>query len=215
MRGWRVTIAAGAVALAVSACGGAATQTAGAPHGAFPIAITQASFPAHQRLAQASELVIAVRNAGRRPIPDIAVTLVNPRYGTAAQALGRLIAPDRQGRPILASRSRPVWVIDREPGPCEQGCSSGGPGGAASTYSDTWTLGSLAPGATARFDWHVTAVKAGSYTVVYEVAADPDGKRARVVGARAGSVAGRFRVEISSRSGVPYVTPSGRVMYEG
>jgi hypothetical protein len=153
VRGWRVTIAAGAVALAVSACGGAATQTAGAPHGAFPIAITQASFPAHQRLAQASELVIAVRNAGRRPIPDIAVTLVNPRYGTAAQALGRLIAPDRQGRPILASRSRPVWVIDREPGPCEQGCSSGGPGGAASTYSDTWTLGSLAPGATARFDW--------------------------------------------------------------
>jgi hypothetical protein len=215
VRGWRVTIAAGAVALAVSACGGAATQSAGEPHGAFRIVITQASFPAHQRLAQPSELVIAVRNAGRRAIPDIAVTLVNPRYGTAAQALGRLIAPNRQGRPILASRSRPVWVIDREPGPCEEGCGSGGPGGAAGSYSNTWTLGSLAPGDTARFDWHVTAVQAGSYTVVYEVAADPNGGRARAVGAGGGSLAGRFRVEISSGPPVPYVTPSGRVKYRG
>jgi hypothetical protein len=179
--------------------------------------VTAAAFPSHQVLAQQTVLEIAVRNSGTRPIPDIAVTLLNPRHGAPAQALGTLISPGAQGKPLIAGRSRPVWVIDRAPGPCSFSCQ--GAGGAATADKNTWALGRLEPGATARFDWHVTAVRAGRYTVVYEVAASPAGGRARAVsggaagaGAR-GPVTGSFRVTVSSAAPVPYVTSSGKVRY--
>ncbi len=205
--------------LAVTACGTSSTQSSGEPRGSFPVQVTSATFPSHQALAQQTVLEIAVRNAGTRPIPDIAVTLLNPRYGAAAQALGTLISPAAQGQPLIARRSRPVWVIDQAPGPCSFSCHAGGAGGAATASSNTWALGRLEPGATARFDWHVTAMRAGSYTVVYQVAASPVGGRARAVSGGAagpggrGPVAGSFRVTVSSAAPVPYVTSSGKVRY--
>jgi hypothetical protein len=213
--------------MAISACGGASTQTAGEPHSRFPVQVTAATFPAHQTLAQRTILSIAVRNAGTRTIPDIAVTLLDSKYGTAAQALGTLIPPARQGQPALASRSRPVWVIDRAPGPCGYSCRQGGAGAAVTADSNTWALGRLAPGATARFEWHVTAVRAGSYTVDYQVAATPVGGPARAVrasgagsagsgaagSASRGAVGGRFHVTIVTAPLIPYVTSSGRVRY--
>jgi hypothetical protein len=201
--------------LALAGCGGGAPQSAGQPRGAFPVAVASASFPAAQRLAQQSVLEIAVRNAGSRAIPDIAVTLVNPRYGTAAQALGTLIARSGQGQPALANRSRPVWVIDQAPGPCRYSCRQGGLGGAATSDSDTWALGRLAPGATARFRWHVTAVRAGRYAVVYTVAADLSGGRTRAVTAAGRPVSGSFHVAISAAVPQPRVTSSGAVVYSG
>ena len=69
--------------------------------------------------------------------------------------------------PGLASRSRPVWIVDRPPGPCQYSCRSGGPGGAVTAYSNTWALGRLQPGATATFDWGVTAIKPGTHVVQY------------------------------------------------
>lgn len=210
----RLTCGIVAVGLTVAACGGQKTQNAGEPRGDFRVQVASASFPAHQRLAEQTDLVLAVRNAGPRAVPDISVTLLNPRYGTSAEALGRLIAPGRPGQPILASRSRPVWVIDQAPGACGYSCRQGGAGAAATAYSDTWALGRLAPGATARFDWHVTAVQPGSFTVAYEVAADPNGGSARAI-ATAGDVpvTGSFRVTISNAVPKPYVTASGQVVY--
>jgi hypothetical protein len=203
------------IAVAVAACGSGTPQTAGEPPGNFRVRIATASFPARQRLAQQSMLVIAVRNAGSRPIPDIAVTLSNPASGSAAQALGTLIAPAGQGLPIVAGRSRPVWVIDREPGRCGYSCRQGGSGAAATANSNTWALGRLAPGKTARFEWHVTAVRPGHYTVRYTVGADLPGARTRAVNARGRPVKGSFRVKISGQAPRPRVTSSGQVVYSG
>ena len=47
-------------------------------------------------------------------------------------------------------------------------CNQGGSGGAVTAYSNTWALGRLAPGATARFVWRVTAVSPGTHVVAYD-----------------------------------------------
>jgi hypothetical protein len=213
VRGWRATwwLVAGGVAIA--GCGGGAKQSAGEPHARFPVRVSTASFPARQHLAQQTHLVIAVRNAGTRTIPDISVTLVNPRYGTAAQALGTLIAPNPPGQPVLAGRSRAVWVIDQDPGPCQYSCRQGGPGAATTADSNTWALGRLKPGATATFDWRVTAVQPGRYTVEYQIAADLAGGPARAVGPGGARPQGEFHVTIAGAPQGAYVNNQGKVVY--
>jgi hypothetical protein len=203
-----------ACAVGVSACGGGASQYQIKKAANFPVSVATASFPTVQRLSQHTHLVITVRNAGHRTIPDIAVTITNPAYGTAAQAFGTLIAKPAPGQPILAGRSRPVWIVDRPPGPCLYSCQQGGPGGAVTANSDTWALGRLAPGQTARFDWGVTAVQPGTYTVHYVVAAGLGG-RARAVPAATGRgpVEGSFRVKISQKPRQAYVNNSGHIVY--
>jgi hypothetical protein len=156
----------------------------------------RSSFPAIQRLAQRTSFTVRVKNVGSRTIPNVAVTVLNPRYGSAAQAFGTLIPPSGQGQPILASRSRPVWIINRAPGHCGYSCHNRGPGAAATAYSNTWALGRLAPGQSVSFRWRLTAVAAGSQTVEYQVAAALDGSGRAVL--RNGAPArGRFHVRIS------------------
>ena len=74
----RATFAAIAASVVLGACGGGARQDANEPSGIFPVAVPIASFPAFQRLAQRTHLVIAVRNAGSKTIPNVAVTITNP-----------------------------------------------------------------------------------------------------------------------------------------
>ena len=57
------------------ACGGGERQDESEAEGEFPVEIVNAEFPAQQRLAQTSELVLEVRNAGEETIPDLAVTV--------------------------------------------------------------------------------------------------------------------------------------------
>jgi hypothetical protein len=206
------TIAAVAVAAALSGCGSGARLDAGEPSGNFTVEVPTASFPASQRLAEHTHLVIVVRNSGTKTIPDVAVTITNPSVGTAAQAFGQLLStsPTTQG---LASRSRPVWIIDRPPGPCSYSCQSGGPGGAVTAYSNTWALGPLRPGGTARFEWGVTAIKAGPYVVQYEVAAGLSGK-AKAVLAGGGTPIGRFHTLVRSAPQQSYVNNQGRVIVQ-
>lgn len=170
--------------------------------------MTHVGLPARQRLAQRTRLVIEVRNASRRTIPDIAVTITNPRWGTAAKAFSTLIPP----QPGLASRSRPVWIVDRPPGACVFGCPLGGAGGTVTAYSNTWALGRLAPGRTATFSWSLTAVAAGRYLVAYRIAAglNPPAK-AVLPGGRPAAAA--LSVVITSRPRSTYVTNNGRVLY--
>jgi len=198
--------------MGLSGCGGSAEQGGGEPTGSFPVQVTTARFPAAQTLSEHTQLVITVRNAGTKAIPNIAVTLLNPLYGTAAQAFGTLIAANGPGQPALASRSRPVWVVDQAPGPCGYSCHQGGPGAAVTAYSNTWAMGRLAPGATARFDWHVTAVAPGNYTVDYQVAAGLSGK-AKAVLSGGGPVAGSFKVTISNQPRQAYVNNAGQIVY--
>jgi hypothetical protein len=201
-------MAAAAAALLLAGCGSAARQDANEPSGNFTVDVPVAKFPSTQRLAEHTHLVIAVRNTGTKTIPNIAVTILDPKTGVAAQAFGGLIADSTQG---LASRSRPVWVIDKPPGPCVYSCTNGGPGGAVTAYTNTWALGSLKPGQTATFDWGVTPVRAGTHAIEYEVAAGLNGK-AKAVLAGGGQPHGTFKVNVSSAPQQSYVNDKGQVV---
>jgi hypothetical protein len=203
-----LTVAALAVAWLVSACGGT-EQNAGEPHARFPVSVAT-SFPTGQRLAQQSSFTVRVRNTGHTTIPNVAVTVTNPKYGSAAQAFGTLIAANGPGQPILASRSRPVWIVNQAPGPCDYSCRNRGPGAAATAYSNTWALGRLKPGQTAIFQWKLTAVQAGAYTVEYQVAAGLNGY-AKAVLSGGSPARGRYKVTISPTPPQTTVAADGQV----
>jgi hypothetical protein len=222
------------VALAVAACGSAggsgdadasatrsgspgASQTGSADTGRFRVSVSTARFPRSQHLAQPTDLTIAVRNTGHRALPDVAVTICErsctpsdaSNRGTAAQAFGY----DINSAPNTADPSRPLWIVDRGPGACHLQCNApgGDVGASATSSSNTWALGTLAPGATARFRWALTPIVPGRLVVAWEGAGDLSG-RARAVTAGGGVPRGVFTVSIASAPAPERVTPSGKVV---
>lgn len=209
------TLAAITAVVVLAGCGSQPRQDANEPTGRYPVNVTTATFPRTQRLAEHTRMVIEVRNEGTKMIPDIAVTILDPtlKEPTSAQAFGANLSG---GTPSsnLASLSRPVWIIDRPPGACRYSCQSGGPGGAVTAYSNTWALGPLKPGHTARFVWGVTPVKAGVHVVQYQIAAGLNGKALAVL-AGGGRPWGKFRVFVSPRPQQSYVNDQGQVVTTG
>jgi hypothetical protein len=203
--------------LALSACGGGSSQAAHEPRGTFAVGVSTATFPATQQLSQHSHLVIAVRNTGHKTIPDVAVTICNvtcaypaPKgEGTSAGAFAATIS-----QAYVANPSRPNWIVDRGPGHCGYSCKNGGAGAAVTAYSNTWALGKLTPGHTARFDWAVTAVGAGRHTVAWQVAAGLNGK-ARAVLADGSAPHGTFTVHVSAAAPQTYVNNNGQIVNAG
>jgi hypothetical protein len=61
------------------------------------------------------------------------------------------------------------------------------------------------------FDWAVTAVKPGTYTVQYRVAAGLNGKATAVL-ASGGSPMGTFTVTVKSAPAQAYVNASGQII---
>jgi hypothetical protein len=173
-------------ALALAGCGGGERQDADEPSGTFQVAVVRASFPTKQHLAQPERFVIAVRNTGHEAVPNVAVTV-----SSFAQ---------RSEQPGLADPERAVWIVDSSP--------SGGD----TAYTNTWALGRLAPGQTKRFVWRVTAVKAGTHTVKWQVAAGLNGKaKATLSGNRA--PAGSVTVDVSAKPAQAHVDPeTGKVV---
>jgi hypothetical protein len=200
--------------LALSACGGGQSQAAHEPRGKFTVNVSSARFPASQQISQHTHLVIAVRNTSRKTIPDVAVTICNvtcaypaPKgEGSSAQAFAADI-----NQPDAANSSRPNWIVDRGPGKCGYSCQNGGQGAGVTAYSNTWALGKLAPGRTARFDWAVTAVAPGKHTVAWEVAAGLNGK-ARAVLSDGSQPHGTFAVHISTAPPQTYVNNNGQIV---
>jgi hypothetical protein len=215
-----VTVATLAAAATLSACGSGPRQDANEPNRVFHVQVTS-SFPTTQRLAEASNLVISVRNTDTATIPDVAVTICNVTcgysqqdlqsgYGTSVQAFSEKINyPAGQ----LASDSRPVWIVDQPPNPngCQYSCQQGGPGGAVTAYSNTWALGPLKPGTTKTFSWKVTAVKPGMHIVAWQVAAGLNGKAKARTSADA-VPQGTFKVKIASAPEQAYVNNAGQVV---
>ena len=210
-------IVAGVVAsLVLVACGSSGgNQASNEPKGNFKVSIASATFPASQRLAQSTHLVIAVRNTGTKTIPNLAVTICNvtcaynaPRgQGTSAQAFAQDL-----NQPYLANASRPIWIVDRPPGPCLYSCKNGGAGAYVTAYSNTWALGhKLAPGHTAIFDWGVTAVSAGKHVVAWQVAAGLSGN-AKAVLADGSQPGGTFAVHVVQAPEQSYVNSAGKVV---
>jgi hypothetical protein len=207
-------------ALLLGACGGGQRQDATEPSGKFTVQIATASFPSSQRLSQHAHLVLVVHNVSGKTLPDVAVTICNvtcaypapPGEGTSATAFSENL--QMQG---LAHPSRPVWVVDQPPGACHVGCSSsspsggGSPGGAVTAYSNTWALGQLPPGRTAKFDWAVTAVKPGRHVVAWEVAAGLNGK-AKAVLSDGSLPHGKFTVVVHHAPAQTYVNNNGQIV---
>jgi hypothetical protein len=199
----RPALACGAAvaALAIAGCGGGSQQNAGEPSGVFPVRITHASFPTLQSVARPAALVLTVNNAGTQTIPNVAVSLNSLYYETSF--------------PGVASKKRPIWVLERGPGtipkqPVESEAVAP-PGGGQTAYVETWALGPLAPGASATFHWLVTPVVPGLHHVHYVVAAGLSGNaKARFP---SGAIPrGGFLVHVAPRPPARHVNPeTGKV----
>jgi hypothetical protein len=136
-------------AIGLSACG-AERQDEDEPKGTWKVRVTDASFPGRQRLADEVQLKITVKNEDTRAIPNLAVTVDGFNM--------------RKDSPDLEERSRPVWVIDD------------GPVNSTTAFTNTWAVGAVPAGQTRTLVWKVAAVRAGTYSVRWKVAAGLNGK---------------------------------------
>ena len=198
--------ALGLVAASIAAgCGGSSNkkQDENEPSGNFPVEVTSATFPAKQKLAKDSSMKIVVRNAGTKEIPNVNVTVkCKSGLGSSFEVASK--------DPNLADRERPQFVVDQIPTrtPRETGQLELDPLERSSAFVDTYPLGPLAAGRTARFEWKVTAVKAGPYKLCWRVNAGLYGK-AKATSGSGGPLSGIFTGEVSNKA------PKTRVAEDG
>jgi hypothetical protein len=166
-----------AALVALSGCGGE-SQDANEPEGSYRVEVANASFPAKQQIAEGTTMRIAVRNPGQRTIPNVAVTVETKgaAAGDGVTAFGQKSDDAR-----LADSDRPIWILDD------------GPKGGTSAYANTWSLGALRRGQTKTFEWKLTAVEPGDYSLAYRVAPGLDGKARLAAGSQA---RGTFAVKV-------------------
>ncbi len=100
-------------------------------------------------------LKLEVANRGDRATPNLAVT-VETDPGEKGQA--PVSFAQKVGNPALADGAEPVWIVDE------------GPAGGESAYTNTWAVGPLGKGQTRTVEWKLTALKAGRYTVGWQLA---------------------------------------------
>ena len=164
--------------------------------------VVKASFPAEQSVAKPETMELTVQNTGEHRIPNLSVTVDSFNYSSSY--------------PSLAASKRPIWVIEQGPGtPAKPPVASQEvsiPGGAQTAYVNTWAIGPLASHASQTLTWKVAAVKSGSYTVHYTVAAGLAGKaKARL--ASGGPASGTFAVQIAPAPPQTHVDPkTGKVV---
>jgi hypothetical protein len=188
--------------LAVLAGCGGERQDENEPSGEFPVEVVDATFPEDQKLAQSSNLVITVRNAGDETIPNIGVTVDGFNYRKADAS--HLADPER---PVFAVNGMPVQIA----GFPESKDDS--PRGCDTAYVNTWACGPLRPGGEKRFRWSVTAVKTGDFKIDWRVNAGLHGN-ARAVEAGGGDRApsGSFSGTISGEAPDVRVAEDGRTV---
>jgi hypothetical protein len=193
------------VALSLAACGGGSSSDANEAGGTYRVQVTKAEFPTSQRLGQTSLLRIGVRNAAAKTVPALTVTVsIAGREGQTSSLPFGIHDP----RPGLAQPDRPVWVLSAGY-PKLAGSSS--PGGATTSSPKTFDFGPLKPGATTDAVWKLSAVKSGSYTLLYGIDAGlSGGAKAKTAGGVAPG--GSFRVEISTLTPETEVNDKGEVV---
>jgi hypothetical protein len=191
------------VAVSLTGCGADERQDENEPSGRYELEVVEAKFPGDQKLAKRSDLVVRVRNADSKTVPNVGVTV---------EGFSR-----RLDDPDLADPNRPIFVINGQPK--EIGgfpeSKEAAPEGGETAYVNTWALGKLRPGAEKTFRWSVTAVKAGPYRLRYTVNAGLDGKAKAV---RPGGVRpprGRFIGTISDEPPEARVAEDGQTVIEG
>lgn len=189
--------------LPLGACGKQKRQDENEPRGNFEVEVLQASFPKEQKLAKRSDLVIKVRNAGSRTIPNIAVTL---------DGLGF-----RRDDAEVSDPNRPIFIINGRqtkiaglPESQQQA-----PEGCDTAYVNTWACGRLPAGAERTFRWNVTASEARRYRIEWTVAAGLDGKAKAVDVDTGARPTGVFSGRVSDRPPETRVAEDGERIVEG
>jgi hypothetical protein len=187
--------------VALAGCGGGERQDADEPSGEYKVDVTKASFPAEQKLAKQSDIVITVKNTGNETVPNVAVTLRGLDYRTKA--------------PGVADPERPQFVINGVPKNIGSFAESkeASPEGGETAYVDTWALGALPQGQEKTFRWTVTAVHAGPYKLTYEVAGGLNGK-AKAVNASGQTPRGLFSGTVSDAAPQTKVADDGVTVIE-
>lgn len=183
-------------------CGGSSHQNASEPKGHYRVEVTHASFPLDQAVARPAQMVLDVRNAGVRTLPDVTVAVTSFDY--------------LSDYPDLASRRRPIWVVNEGPGraanPPVETVEVDPPGSGTTANYNVWTLGPLAPRATRRFVWNVSPVKPGTHRISYRVYAGLNGN-AQAALADGSPPVGSFDVDIAGRPPASHVDPAtGKVV---
>ncbi len=213
------------LAAGIASCGGT-RQDANEPEGNFPVSIVSADFPSRQKLAENTNLTLAVENSGDQAIPNLAITIFttsNTSTGesttTGTTSAGTTstgqqlptaegsfsVRSEQQG---LAIPFRPVWILESGYPKLEGETASAG---AEAAQTDTYAFGELRAHDTRRMVWNVTPVQGGTYTVHYRVAAGLEGK-AKAVTADGSVPEGEFVVRISTAPPQTEVDSAGRVV---
>jgi hypothetical protein len=192
------------LALSFAACGGSSSDSNEA-EGKYDVKVTDANFPTEQHLGQTYVLNLGVRNTGDKTIPALTVNVsIKGKEGEGST----LPFGIRDPQPELAQPDRPVWVLAAHY-PKFAGSSTNG--GAETSNQKTFDFGPLKKDATVNMTWKLSAVKAGTYTVVYSVEAGlTDTTKARTAGGAAPG--GSFTVKISSAARNTEVNGSGEVV---
>jgi hypothetical protein len=167
--------------------------------------VTDANFPTQQHLGQTYLLDLGVRNTGDKTIPALTVNVsIKGKEGKGST----LPFGIRDPQPELAQPDRPVWVLAAH---YPKSTGSTANGGAETSNQKTFDFGPLKKGATANVVWKLSAVRAGSYTLVYAVEAGLNGGTKAETGGGA-APGGSFTVKISSAERNTEVTDSGEVV---
>jgi hypothetical protein len=194
-----------ALVLAIAACGGGSSSDANQEAGRFPVEVSNAAFPTAQHLGQTSLMRLAIRNAGRKTLPALTVTVsIASKEGRASTLPFAIHDPE----PGIAQPDRPVWVLAaRYP----RFAGSSEPAGAETSNQKTFDFGPLRAGATANLVWKLSAVKTGHYVLLYAIDAGL-GSQSKAVTAGGAVPGGSFSVRIASRPYNTEVTGSGEVV---
>jgi hypothetical protein len=190
------------VGVLATGCGESRHQNASEPHGHYTVAVTRASFPTDQAVARPARLVLDVRNSSAHTLPDVTVAVTSFDY--------------LSDYPNLASRRRPIWVVDEGPGqiakPPVETVQVDPPGSGTTADYNVWALGPLAPGATRSFVWSVSPVRPGMHRLSYRVYAGLNGN-ARAELADGSPPRGSFDVDVADRPPPTHVDPAtGKVV---
>jgi hypothetical protein len=157
-----------AVAAMLAACGGSSSD-ANEAAGTYRMQVTEASFPTEQSLGQTSLLRLGIRNSGKKTVPALAVTISIAGKEGRGSTLPFGIRDPQEG---LAQADRPVWVLAQT---YPRLADSSEPGGATTSNRKTFDFGPLKAGATTEAVWKLSAVKAGRFTLLYDVDAGLSG----------------------------------------
>jgi hypothetical protein len=193
-----------AMAVLLAACGESSSDS-NQRVGNYEVKVTGASFPPKQVVGQTSLLKIDARNTGEKTVPDLTVTVdIEGKYGEAARIPFAVHDP----QPGLANGDRPVWVLAAT---YPRLGGSKAPGGAETSAPKTYAFGEVKPGHTVEATWKLSAVRAGKYTVAYEIDAGLDAET-KAVTAGGSPPGGTFVTEISTALPETEVNSAGEIV---